>query len=119
MGSATSDIEHVPEPLLFVFTFDTTPATVSVSGWATSDCASTLICTGAFQLQVGCGEHGSTSLKIATVTLASAPRPMTFGRGALGLMSMRCVQEKLVVPSGLMVPPQSVASLAPLPSTSL
>src|SRR5215475_9488146 len=95
-GSATSDTEHVPEPLLFVFTFSFTDSTVNVRGYCASDAASTLISLEASQF--GC------SLKIAIVTLASVPRLICFGNGALGLMSMRCVLEHMIgLPlSGLM-----------------
>src|SRR5215831_2760440 len=86
MGSGTSDTEHVPEPLLFVFTLLRTDSTVNVRGCSPSDAASTLISVEASQFG---------SLKIATVMLASLPRKSTFGKGALGLMSMRCVLARL------------------------
>src|SRR5215831_12618935 len=89
-GSATSDTEHVPEPLLFVFTFSWNDSTVNVRGYCASDAASTLISVAAFQFG---------SLKIAIVTLASVPRLIVFGNGALGLMSMRCVlEQKMALP---------------------
>src|SRR5262252_4223725 len=74
-GSATSDTEHVPEPLLFVFTNSSTDSTVSLRGCCNSDKASTLISVEASQFG---------SLKIAIVTLASVPRLIVFGNGALG-----------------------------------
>src|SRR5262249_58755802 len=61
------------------------------------------------------------SLKIAIVTVASVPRLRTLGTGKLGLMSIRCVQGNEVVGTPLttvIVPPQSLPSPMPLPSTS-
>src|SRR5262249_7390023 len=61
------------------------------------------------------------SLKIATVRVASVPRLMVLGKGKLGLIPFRCVQGNGVVGTPLtivIVPPQSLPSPMPLPSTS-
>src|SRR5690349_5502479 len=61
------------------------------------------------------------SLKIATEIVASLPRLMVLGKLKLGLMSIRCVHGNVVVGTPLttvMVPPQSLPSPMPLPSTS-